>query len=245
MHKNNTIKGLCFFALFVFAGFGANAQLTHLEQSVYLNFNAATAQFNDDVAANIAGDLLPMTRFNAGKNAGLGVGLGYRVSYRFDVGFGEVSPYIHADFQWNRVKGDMRDQYMNANDGNAPNYFNIPIYAGVNYRYQLTEIFTPFAEFGIGPDFFMITKETGSTIACPNFKLRYQTTCNVAWQIGLGSFFGQHVSAGLHYSGYGKHAVKYTSATEVPTALVAEDAADTKTQTRSVGLFSLRIGFHF
>ena len=53
MHKNNTIKGLCFFALFVFAGFGANAQLTHLEQSVYLNFNAATAQFNDDVAANI------------------------------------------------------------------------------------------------------------------------------------------------------------------------------------------------
>ena len=91
----------------------------------------------------------------------------------------------------------------------------------------------------------MITKETGSTVACPNFKLRYQTTCNVAWQIGLGSFFGQHVSAGLHYSGYGKHAVKYTSATEVPTALVAEDAADTKTQTRSVGLFSLRIGFHF
>ncbi len=245
MRKNNTIKALCFVALFTFAGFGANAQLTHLEQSIFLNFNAAMAQFNDDVVANGAGDLVPMTRFNVGKNAGVGVGLGYRVSYRFDVGFGEVSPYIHADFQWNRSKSDMRDRFMDANDGSAPNYFNIPIYVGVNYRYQLTDIFTPFGEFGIGPDFLMITNESGTTPACGDFKLRYQSTVNVAWQIGLGSYFGQHVSASLHYSGYGKHAIKYTSATELPVALQLEDASDTKTQTRSIGLLSLRIGFHF
>ena len=244
MHKSNTFRGLCFLALFVFAGIGANAQLTHLEQSIYLNFNLATAQFNDDVAVNGLGDMVPMTRFNVGKNAGFGVGLGYRASYRFDVGFGEVSPYIHADLMWNRTKGDMRDRFMDA-DGKAPNYFNIPIYVGVNYRYQLTDIFTPFAEFGIGPDFLLITKETGTTPLCGDFKLRYQSTVNVAWQIGLGSYFGQHVSASLHYSGYGKHAIKYTSATDVPTALQVEDAADPKTQTRSIGLFSLRIGFHF
>ena len=127
MRKSNTFKTLVLLAAFVSAGFGANAQLTHLEQSLYLNFNMPTAEFNDDIANNAFGEQIPMTRFNAGKDAVFGFGLGYRVSYRFDVGFGEVSPYLHGDFQWNRVSGSTRDRYMNANDGSSPNYFNIPI----------------------------------------------------------------------------------------------------------------------
>ena len=260
MRKSNTIKALCLLAAFVSASFGAKAQLTHLEQSIYLNFNAPTAQFNDDVALNALNNQVPMTRFNAGKDAIFGFGLGYRVSYRFDVGFGEVSPYLHGDFQWNRVSGDMRERYMNAGDGKAPNYFNIPIYVGVNYRYQLTDIFTPFAEFGIGPDFFFITKESGKIVtpAVGNpgdpgyvapyeygFKLKYQTTTNVAFQIGVGCYFGQHVSASLHYNGYGKHAIKYNGNGPDDITLAAANAAATDTQTRSIGMLSLRIGFHF
>ena len=260
MNKSNTIKCLCFVAMMLVAGYSAKAQLTHLEQSIYLNFNLPTAQFNDDVMTNALGDQIPMTCFNAGKNAVFGFGLGYRVSYRFDVGFGEVSPYFHGDLQWNRVSGGMRDRYMNAGDGSAPNYFNVPLYVGVNYRYQLTDIFTPFGEFGIGPDFFLITKESG-TIEVPasgnpgdpgyvaahsyDFKLRYQMTCNVAWQIGAGSYFGQHVSASLHYSGYGKHAIKYNGGAPTEDQLANADASVTATQTRSVGMLSLRIGFHF
>lgn len=242
----NRIKSLCLLAAFVFAGFGANAQLTHLEQSIYLNFNLPTGQFNDDVVLNAANQTIPMTRFNAGKSAVFGFGLGYRVSYRFDVGFGEVSPYIHGDFQWNRIKADLREDYMNASDGSCPNYFNIPIYVGVNYRYQLTDIFTPFAEFGIGPDFFFITKESGENTTVGQFKLRYQATTNVAFQLGLGCYFGQHVSASLHYNGYGKHAIKYSGSPEIENlAIAGAEASNTTTQTRSIGMLSLRIGFHF
>ena len=260
MRNISTIKTLCLLAAFVSVGFGANAQLTHLEQSIYLNFNLPTAQFNDDVDVNALNGQIPMTRFNAGKDAIFGFGLGYRVSYRFDVGFGEVSPYLHGDFQWNRVSGDMREKYMNAGDGSAPNYFNIPLYVGVNYRYQLTEIFTPFAEFGIGPDFFWITKEAGR-INVPadgnpgdpgyvaahdyDFKLKYQLTTNVAFQIGAGCYFGQHVSASLHYNGYGKHAIKYNGNGPDEAALALADASATATQTRSIGMLSFRIGFHF
>ena len=262
MRKSNTFKTLVVLAFFVFAGFAAKAQLTHLEQSIYHNFNVPTAQVNDDIDVNAFGGQIPMTRFNAGKDAVFGFGIGYRVSYRFDVGFGEVSPYLHGDFQWNRVSGDTRDLYMNANDGNAPNYFNIPLYVGVNYRYQLTDIFTPFAEFGIGPDFFIITKEAGKievpeigAVGDPGyiaahsyeFKSRYQTTTNVAFQLGLGCYFGQHVSASLHYNGYGKHAIKYKGDADVPTEalLAAAENSVSETQTRSVGMLSLRIGFHF
>ena len=242
------IKVLCLGVLFVFASFGAKAQFSHLEQSVYLNFNLATAGFNDEITKVLGNEVIPMTRFNAGSNAGFGLGLGYRVSYRFDVGFGEVSPYIHADFQWNRVKGDLRDAYLDADNGSAPAYFNIPIFVGVNYRYQLTDIFTPFAEFALGPDFFMITKESGNVTTDPtigDFKLRYKTTTNLAWQIGAGCYFGSHVSASLHYNGYGKHAIQYTNGTSLPAAVEALDVIDHKTVSRGIGLLSLRIGFHF
>ncbi|MBP5516851.1 MAG: hypothetical protein J6X86_07885 [Bacteroidales bacterium] len=236
MRKSNIFKSLCIFALFVFAGFSAKAQLTHLEQSIYLNFNLPMAQFNDD--ASYSNGNIPMTRYDIGKEAVAGVGIGYRVSYRFDVGFGEVSPYLNADFQWNRVNSDLRDEYLDA-DGKIPNYFNLPVFVGVNYRYQLTDVFTPFAEFGIGPDFLLVTKET---VPLTNIDLRYKLSCNVAWQIGAGCFFGEHVSAGIHYSGFGKHTIKYTDGT---TDTDPVSLADTKTQKRNLGLLSLRIGFHF
>ena len=252
---------MCLAVAFVFAGFTANAQLTNLEQSMFLNFNAATAAFNDDLATDVLAlndQTIPLTRHNVGKNCGLGVGLGYRISYRFDVGFGEVSPYIHADFMWNRTKGDVRDKFLDA-DGKAPNYFNLPIFVGVNYRYQINEIITPFVEFGIGPDFLFITREKGSITytalddnnapytATKDFDYKYEATSNLAWQIGAGCYFGEHVSASLHYNGYGKHAIKPNKdqSEDLGGLLNPTYANDTKTQNRSIGLFSLRIGFHF
>ncbi|MBQ7062479.1 MAG: outer membrane beta-barrel protein [Bacteroidales bacterium] len=243
-------------ATFVFASFGAKAQLTHLEQSVYLNFSLPSAQFNDDVTS------IPMRRFNVGKGAGAGLGLGYRVTYRFDVGFGEVSPFLSADIFWNRSNRDLRDMYMDADDGKFPNYINLPIFVGVNYRYQLTEIFTPFAEVGFGPDILFISKEYGSlrnatVLATTNvdydFTLKYQTTTKLAYQVGLGCYFGQHVSASLHWYGFSKHAIKYTNGIESDLATVqpniaALDQAEPdyeKTQSRNIGLFALRVGFHF
>lgn len=261
MRKSSTIKSLCLAVAFVFAGFTANAQLTHLEQSVFLNFNAATAAFNDDLATDVLtlkDQTIPLTRHNVGKNSGLGVGIGYRISYRFDVGFGEVSPYIHADFNWNRTKSAIRDIFLDA-DGKAPNYFNLPIFVGVNYRYQLNDVITPFVEFGIGPDILFISREKGTfsyeTVdeynalytATKEFDYKYYTTTNLAWQIGAGCYFGEHVSASLHYNGYGKHAIKpkKNQAEDLGDLLNPTYAADTKTQNRSIGLLSLRIGFHF
>lgn len=256
MRKSSTIKSLCLAVAFVFSGFAANAQLTHLEQSVFLNFNAPSPNFGGDLS-NEPFSGVPLTRFRAGSCAGFGFGLGYRITYRFDVGFGEISPYIHADANLNWVKSDIRDDFMTkANDGTAPKYINIPIFVGVNYRYQLDEIFTPFAEFGLGPDFFFITKEKGTvntpinqldgtTETIGDFNLKYQSSSKFAFQLGLGCYFGEHVSVSFHYSGYGKRAIKYTAKTEIPEALAEIEAADTGVQSKNVGLFSFRIGFHF
>ncbi|MBR6130623.1 MAG: hypothetical protein IKQ20_02035, partial [Bacteroidales bacterium] len=85
----------------------------------------------------------------------------------------------------------------------------------------------------------------GTSATAGTFKMRYQSTTNVAFQLGLGCYFGQHVSASFHYNGYGKHAIKYNGNGPDDITLAAANAAATDTQTRSIGMLSLRIGFHF
>ncbi len=237
MSKSNTIKSLCLLAAFVLAGFGAKAQFSHFEQSFYFNANLPVSDF----ATNV--DNTPMTQYYAGSDAIIGIGLGYRASYRFDVGFGEVSPYVHADFQWNALRGDHRDAYT-LTGYSKPNYLNVPIYAGFNYRYEITDIFTPFIEFGLGADFLKITKEGGNDLPA----MKYKMSGAFAWQVGAGTFFGKHVSAGLHFSGYGKHTIQYKSSTADAlqgTTLQAISSNVLPEQLRSIGVLSLRIGVHF
>lgn len=247
MNKSFTIKGLFLLAAFVFAGFGANAQLKHLEQSFYFNGNLPMLDFNDAVSSAT----VPMTPDSMGMDATIGMGIGYRVGYRFNIGFGDLTPYIGADLQWNAIRGDHRDAYE-LKDCSKPNYMNLAAYAGINYRYSINDIVTPFVEFGLGSDFLFITKEEGvvtklSTAATETVKFRYVPTSSFAWQIGAGTFLGNHVSMGIYYSGYGKHTIKYTDKTfgNVEGTDYARTTTIQPSQLRKIGLLSFRFGFHF
>lgn len=252
MSKSIKFKALAIFTIFVMGGFCAKAQLENLEQSLFLNLNCPMAQFNDKL---LGANYTPMLKQRMGTGAMVGFGAGYRASYHFDIGYGEVSPYLNVDFQWNALKGDYRDQFTQAKC-TAANYFNIPIYLGINYRYQLTDIFTPFAEFGLGADMLLITKETSGN-NYGNVNIRYKPTTSFAWQIGAGCYFGPHVSASLHYQGYGKHVIDYTNGsaddlapyvdpgTTVGPGMVTSSVEMDEVVQRNIGMFSLRIGFHF
>lgn len=225
MNKNNIFKALCISAALLFGAHSAQAQI---EQSVYLNGSIPTAQFNDPVAVNMTLNQ-PMTKAQYGQAASVGIGLGYRVGYVFDIGFGYVTPFLNADLQWNQIKSSVRDEFTSARC-DIPQYFNIPIMLGVNYRYELTDVFTLFGEFGLGDDIFIGTQE-GWT----NILYKYKTSSAMAWEIGAGSFFGDHVSLGIHYYGLGKHSIDYSN---------HDNSAD-PVVTRKMGSLALRIGFHF
>lgn len=246
--KHNTIKSLCVAVALLFAGVNAHAQF---ETSVFLNGGLPTAQFGGkaDLAGNNALTPAPLlSKDNIGTTAAPGFGIGARACYHFDVGFGEVAPFVNADFQWNQVKGDYRDAFAQSSaSAKAPQYFNIPLFIGVNYRYELTDIFKPFAEFGLGTDFFLISSERTDKA-----KLVYSVKNAFAWELGLGCYFGSHVSTSLHYYGLGKHIITYNekrskfndqSVSEVNEA--NPDFDINKVQLRSIGTLMLRIGFHF
>lgn len=238
------VKVLCLGALFIGMGTIANAQL---RQSVYINGNIPTGDFASSasdgpvlIAAYNTG--VPLTYEQIGKDATLGFGFGYRASYRFDVGVGLVAPYANVDFLWNTISSKWSEKYSDAYMS-SPTYFNIPLLVGVTYIYDEMpwNDISLFGEFGIGTDFFWITSEGSSD----NIKLSYKSTFAFAWQLGVGAFFGEHVSVGLHYYGLGTHNIDYTSGTreDVPAAAAQQDAGGR--QRRSVGSLMLRIGFHF
>lgn len=238
-----TVKLLCLTALMAFVGVSAQAQF---RQSVFLNGALPTGQFAKDVNTD-RGDQVPLLREEIGKDATPGFGLGYRVSYRFPVGMGEVAPFAQADFFWNFIGSKWSDKYIQAK-GKSPNYFNIPIMLGVSYLYdELWNDITPYAEFGVGGDLFIIGSEkVVNSLDNKTYTYGYKPTITMSWMVGLGAYFGRHVSAGIYYYGLGKHVVSYTDKTYKSFDALTQAKIDAGAiPTRTVGEFALRIGFHF
>lgn len=219
-------------------------------QSIFLNLGIPTGGFASDVSTPHA---IPLTYTEICKDAKIGFGGGYRASYRFDVGVGEVAPFVQADFLWNSISGDLSDEYTQARAKNTPAYFNIPIQVGVTYLYdELGNDITPYGEFGLGTDILWIKSEgpctltdaVGNQTTTP--KYAYKPNSRFSISVGAGAYFGRHFSAGLYYYWLGKHTIEYTSKTldNLPTAeQTAYNIGDV--ETRTVGTLALRLGFHF
>lgn len=237
--KKTILKVFCLAAIVFGTSSMAQAQF---RQSIFLDGVLPVGSF----ASSASNSVVPFGMKDMGKEAIIGFGLGYRASYRFDVGFGQVAPFAQVDVFWNTIDADWKEKFA-GHKYSTPSYFNVPLLAGVSYLYdELWNDITPYAEFGLGGDFFFITSEgTGKG----NEHYAYKPTAELAWMVGLGAYFGQHVSAGVYYYGLGKHYIDYTDKT-IDNNLNAYAHAATYTflnerESRSIGELALRIGFHF
>ncbi len=237
--KKNIFKVVCLAAILFSTASMAQAQF---RQSIFLDGVLPVGSFASSATYND----VPFGMKDMGKEAMIGFGMGYRVSYRFDVGMGEVAPFAQADIFWNTIDGNWKDKFA-GHQYSTPNYFNVPVMLGVSYLYdELWNDITLFGEFGLGGDFFFITHEgTGKG----NERFAYKPTCELAWMVGAGAYFGQHVSAGIYYYGLGKHYIDYTDKTIDNNSVAAIQAASytlaNKRESRTLGELAIRIGFHF
>lgn len=236
---------MCLAAVVALMGTTANAQF---RQSIFLNGALPTGQFASKVSNDrgLITGTVPLYREEIAKSATAGFGLGYRMSYRFDVGMGEVAPFLQADVFWNFISSEWSDKYIQAK-GKAPNYFNIPAMVGVSYLYdELWNDITPYAEFGVGADLFIIGSEKAMIADGNVHTYSYKPTVALSWMIGAGAYFGRHVSAGIYYYGLGKHVISYTNKTYDSFSEIEKLKVETSAiPTRTVGELAVRIGFHF
>lgn len=210
---------------------------------------------------------VPLGYQEIAKGATAGFGAGYRASYRFDVGVGMVAPFAQADLFVNFCNSDISSEYGKVR-GTAPTYFNVPLQVGITYMYdELPSDVIPYGEIGLGADLLFITKEGGCqyTDALTNARentitFNYKPSTSFAFSIGAGAYFGRHVSAGVYYYFMGTHPLDYTKGTENNLSNILAPAADQpagnpayseydyymdNAESRNIGTFALRIGFHF
>lgn len=238
MKKHNTITLLCLAALLLVGGMKSHAQLqTGFEQSVYLNGSLPLGTMSN-VPDGMSDDPWLLGIEGVGTNATLGFGAGYRAAYHFDVGFGQMAPFVNVDFLWNQVRSDMREHNTILNNKSC-NYFNIPLFLGLAYYYDGIDLFTPFAEAGLGYDLLFITPEGNKE---SGLYYKYNVKNVLAWQVGAGCYFGTHVSASLHYYGLGRHFVSYNME---KSQFGTEPLPDNTRRPISMGQLLLRVGFHF
>ncbi len=240
------IKVMCLATLLLGIGFSAQAQF---RQSVFLNLNIPTGSFASNVSST---HTIPLTYLEIGKDANTGFGLGYRISYRFDVGMGIVAPWAQADIFWNTISNGLSEEYTQARTKSKPTYFNIPLQLGITYMYdELWNDIIPYGEFGIGTDLMMITSEgpctlTTGGLSVTTSKYSYKPNSTLSFSLGVGAYFGRHVSLGIYYYDMGKHPIAYTGRTVNNLNAVERAAYEYgDVETRTVGSVAIRIGFHF
>ncbi|MBQ6047556.1 MAG: hypothetical protein IJL38_08070 [Bacteroidales bacterium] len=184
------------------------------------------------------------------------LGFAFRFGYRIPINnseYGEIEPYVELGGFWNRPNKDIREQYDNRADFKYPHYINAPIYIGAQYRYPVTDIIKPYAEFGIGYDLLFISNEFGAG-ALDDYK--YNAKGALSGNVGVGCFFSDYVSLGVYYYGLGNHKISLKETSKVSTdplvaVAQAESAEEFSTRTsnnpvtHNFGTVALRLNFHF
>lgn len=257
MKKTNIFKTLVIGAAFCFAGLTANAQF---EFGLTLTGGLATGALTTDIpqTGTLMGNSQGLMGTNYIMNSSSALlGFAFRFGYRIPIyngEYGEVLPYVELNGFWNRPKKSVRTQYDEA-DNTFPHYINVPIYVGAQYRYPVTDIIKPYAEFGIGYDMLFITSEYGT----PGDDYRYNSKGALSGNVGVGCFFSDWVSVGIYYYGFGSHKIKLRDSSVID-PLPISDLAERRSQyygdgvslqynpkpvTRDYGTVALRLNFHF
>lgn len=246
MIKSNYLRGLCVAVAMFFVAFGAQAQ--RFETSLYFNGVLPVRQFNDQVnLVDVFDNFTPINRTDIAKGASAGLGATGRFGMWFDVGYGQLLPYVEASFLWNATKTKYRDIYDDNTKNDslratpvAPNYFNVPLLLGLKYRYEITPIIKPFLELSIGYDaMFVSSNGYRHNENTTNMWYSYKPTGAMAWSVGVGTYFGDNVSLGVYFVNFGSQRIEYTKRSDRP------DADNYTVEKRKLGELGLRIGFHF
>lgn len=246
MVKSNFFKALGLAAVLLLSSISAKAQ--HAETSFYFNGFLPTAEFNNPSGVVTDNGFRPMDRYNVATDAAAGIGLSARFGLWCDIGYGQLQPFAEVSILWNATRRSVGDVYDN-NELNVlyqtypitPHYFNIPASLGLKYRYDITPILKPFAEFSLGFDAMFISRNGYDEV--PSMWYAYRPSANFAWTVGAGSYLGDNVSVGLYYLGLGYHRIDYTGRTKE--AMSAVDPTPHQIVKRNIGELAVRIGFHF
>lgn len=216
--------------------------LTTIAIAIFLSGNV----FSQNSFSIHAGPAFPLSDFGDDdwddEDSGLaGVGLNFGGKYVFKLNDKGLGLFLGADFNYNGLKSDVKDdiedEYGSDVDIKFFKYINVPVTAGLNYTFKANDKIALFGDFGIGPDFL---KVTNMTIEEDNEEeeYNYELSTQLAYKIGGGLIVKDKFIIGLDYNGLGEHNIKGEYKYD-------GDSEDLDSQKLKVSLLTLTFGIQF
>ena len=119
--------------------------------------------------------------------------------------------FISGDFIFNGLKGKIKDYYDEAateyDELQRCRYINVPMFVGLNYKYNINSQFGIWCEGGLGVDIRKITS-VKYVSGDESIKMKYNMQASFAFQVGGGIMIKDVFSIGVHYYGLGKSKIK-------------------------------------
>ncbi len=184
--------------------------------------------------------------FDTGKfSAAGGFSIGMRA--KFPISTDGWGVFVSGDLLYNGLKGMLRDaieEYeTNGVDVVKHKYLNIPLFLGLNYRYDVNSKIGLWIEGGAGPNFRKITNlEFSNYNASYSDVYSYKMQTAFGFQIGGGLMLNDRFSIGLHYYGGATKIREDLKWTEGDVSGTEPYSYNKKSPQNSV---LLRLGYHF
>ncbi len=176
------------------------------------------------------------------ENCGAAVGFTAGVQMVFPLSEEGLGLFAGLDLSWNAMKKKVRDELKKEIDEpdadiTFPNYFNIPISAGLNYKFPVNENTVLFLRLG---GLYNIFKMTDLTVTMDNEKATFtvETSKKPGFLAGAGAYLNEKISVNLSYYGMGKHPVKGRF------TIPGEEDESFETD-KAVGFATITLAYHF
>ena len=172
-------------------------------------------------------------------SAKTGINIGLQYSYQFtnrDIGI-----FAGIDFVYNNIinefKVSMDTLFSRYESFVFPKYYNIPISAGLEYKYKINEKYSLLCNLGITYNFFKVTDYTYDTMF-GDMLFETDLANSFGFRTAIGILYKQKASISIDFLGLGKH--------EVDIKMIDTGTLEMEgTKEAKVNMLTLTLGWNF
>jgi hypothetical protein len=146
-----------------------------------------------------------------GSGAAVGLNVGSQYVYTFYKGIGVFGG---IDFNYNGLEKDYKDKSkelyeaagINIIDINFSKFINVPITAGLSYKFEAGNKIGVFAKAGLSFNFLKMTDfELKADTIAASYTVEYDIANDFGFKLGVGILINHKISVSLDYLDLGKH----------------------------------------
>ncbi len=210
-----------------------------------LSFGAAYAQVSFSVGGTVPlsdfanKDLASNGLVNTvnGTTGGANIGAMAGFKYQAKLPIHGLSIMGTVDVMWNDISKKVIEDYLGGEDITYPDFFNVPVMAGLNYTLPIVGEVAVYAEAGVGCNIRHITKTKSAAL---NTEISYDPAFTLAYQAGAGIKINKLLLSATYYV-LGAAPIEG----ELLTSFFGEYSADMTFGEVNPNLLAIRVGFVF